>query len=115
MVVDPQGDASLKALEARRKHTGGSHVHADNGIPGFGGFLGQTHMEPPEPVGYLRIFQNMGGFSQFPQSPAQCRAAAQGVPVRTAMGQDGIMVMGNQKGGGLSLSQFLHRALPPES
>ena len=115
MVVNAQGNASQQALEAIGKHAGGGHIHADDSVPGLGLFFAQTLVEPAEPIGNLGIFQNMGGFSQLPQPPAKSRGAAQGVPVGTAVGHDGVAVVLCQKGGGFRSRQFLHRALPPES
>ena len=109
MVVDPQGNALLIGGKGLRKHSGCGHVHAEDTVIFLCRRNGQPLMEPGKPGGDLRIFHNVGSFPQAAQDPAQGGGAAQGVSVRIAVGQNGIVVMGPEKIRSLIPGDRLHR------
>ena len=115
MVVNPQGDVSQIPLEFYGQHTGGSHVHGHQGVTFRGFFLGQSVMQPGKTIGNLVIFQQMGGFAHIPQNPAKGSGRTQGIAVGTAVGQNRVVIMGQQKVRCLIQRQFLHRASLPGS
>ena len=115
MVVDPQGNPLQQRREGRRKHPGGGHVGADQGVrflrPGFGQAVNQR----AETVGDLGVFQHMSGLSQQPQATAQGGGGADGIPIGAAVSQDAEIVMVSQIIRGFIPRQFLHPVSLPES
>ena len=114
VVVDAQRRPIQKGQKAIRQHSRGGHIHGDQGVPLLRFRLGEAFVEPLEPGGDFGVGEDMAGFAQAPQPQAQCRRAAQGVPVGTAVGQQQVMVMGQKKLRRLSSRQLRH-GLPPES
>ncbi len=101
MVVDCQADLADVRLRRWEKEASGGNVHgydefrleacpgpAGSGVNGIG-------------LGDIRIFQQESGFAQLPQGEAEPHGTADGIAVRTAMGQDQDLVLLPQQGGGL--------------
>ena len=66
MMVDPQIDSAQQMLEGQGQHTGGSHVHSDDGVAFFRRFLGDALIEPAEVVSDLGIVRT--GLDHLPHS-----------------------------------------------
>ena len=109
MVVDAQGNLPQQRPEIRRQHLRGRHVHRDDGVAFLHPWLGQPLMEPRKPGRHFFVDKHMGGLAQLPQPPAQSGRAADGVPVRAAVGQNGEMVVFQKKTRRISSRQNLHR------
>ena len=105
-MVDPQ--IKSHSLAIIRQHTGRSHIHAHHKIPFLCLGLGQTLVQMGIFGSSFRIFQNVGGFAQLPQTHAQQCGRADGIAVRTAVGNDGVVIVGQQNGCGLRSRQILH-------
>ena len=112
MVVDAQPDAAQQGPEFLREHPRGGHVHADDAVVRLRGFDGQPLVEPLEPGAHPGVFQNVGGFAQAAQPPAEGGGGADGVPVGASVGQDQVMVMGGQEFRSFSSRQYLHGRSP---
>ena len=115
MVIDAQGHPWQKVLESLRQHTGGGHIGGDHRILRVYFLGGQALMEPGVPGGDSGVFQHMGGFAQLPQPQAQGGGGAYGIPVRPDVGEDHVIVMGQEVRRCLSPRQLLHGSFPPES
>ena len=111
-MVNAQGNLPQQRSEIRRQHLGRRYVHRDDGVSFLHPGLGQPLVEPGKPGSDFFIFQHMGGLAQLPQPPAQSGRAADGVPVRAAVGQNGKMVVFQKKTRRISSRQNLHRVLP---
>ena len=114
-MVDAQGNSAQQRPEIHGQHLGGRHVHRNDGVALLHPGLGQPLMEPRKPGRHFFVDKHMGGFAQLPQSPAQSGGGADGVPVRAAVGQDGVVVVFQQKPRRISSRQNLHRELPQVS
>ena len=108
-MVNAQGDFPQQRAKVCGQHLRGRHVHRDDGVAFLCPGLGQPLVEPGKPGGHFFVFQDMSGFAQLPQPPAQGGRAADGVPVRAAVGQNGEMVVFQKKTRRISSRQNLHR------
>ena len=115
VVVNPQGNVSQQIGVDVGNQLGRGHVHTDNGVSLCHGVLGQPGVQPGKPGRQIGIGQDVGGFSQHPQPPAQCSSGAQGISVRPPVGQNGIVIPLQQETGSLSSVPDRHRGAPRES
>ena len=108
-MVNAQGDFAQQRAKVCGQHLRGRHVHRDDGVALLCPGLGQPLMEPRKPGRHFFVDKHMGGLAQLPQPPAQSGRAADGVPVRAAVGQNGEMVVFQKKPRRISSRQNLHR------
>ena len=101
MVVDPQGKAVQILLVVRRQQVGRCHIHRHQGISTGRFCYRQAQQAAVQKGGGLGIVQDMGGFAQLPQSHAQRRGRTDGIAVGPGMGQDTVIVMGEEPLGAL--------------
>jgi hypothetical protein len=110
-MVDPQLAFDCQGLKVPGQHIGCRHVHRHNGIAAVGEILGDVVQQPAQTIQRFGGVQDPGLLAQLFQSQAQGSGAAQGIAVGTAVGQDGKIIMGQEKARGLSPGQILrHRA-----
>ena len=106
VVVDGQVNAVGIGLAAAREHPQGGRVHRHDELR-HELRRGQHALEigGEEPVGVL-IGQHPGGLAQLAQGQAQGAGAANGVPVRAAVGEDEHVLHGQQTLGGLMVGHW---------